>query len=89
MTRARLIAIEGVRSHRWFAWFDNPVLFQLFRALLGVTNLALGRWGNKNDSLRLLGGARGIRTPETLSDPNGRNRREFGPVPPQILFSAI
>lgn len=33
--------------YRWFAWFDNPVLFQLFRALFGGTNLVLGRWGNK------------------------------------------
>jgi len=33
--------------YRWFASFDNPVLFQLFRALFGGTNLILGRWGNK------------------------------------------
>jgi SAM-dependent methyltransferase len=33
--------------YRWFAWFDNPLLFFLFRAAFTGTNLALGRWGNK------------------------------------------
>lgn len=33
--------------YRWFAWFDNPVLFLLFRAAFTSINLALGRWGNK------------------------------------------
>jgi SAM-dependent methyltransferase len=33
--------------YQWFAWFDNPALFALFRALFGGANLLLGRWGNK------------------------------------------
>jgi 2-polyprenyl-3-methyl-5-hydroxy-6-metoxy-1,4-benzoquinol methylase len=33
--------------YRWFAWFDHPALFGLFRALFGGANLLLGRWGNK------------------------------------------
>lgn len=33
--------------YRWFAWFDNPLLFFLFRTAFGGMNLALGRWGNK------------------------------------------
>jgi SAM-dependent methyltransferase len=32
---------------RWFSWFDDPVLFLLFRLLFGGANLMLGRWGNK------------------------------------------
>ena len=33
--------------YRWFAWFDHPLLFFLFRTAFAGANLALGRWGNK------------------------------------------
>ncbi len=33
--------------YRWFAWFDNPVLFFLFQAAFSSMNMVLGRWGNK------------------------------------------
>jgi ubiquinone/menaquinone biosynthesis C-methylase UbiE len=32
---------------RWFAWFDNPIVFLGFRVIFGGANLVLGRWGNK------------------------------------------
>ena len=33
--------------YRWFTWFDNPLLFFLFRTAFTGTNLAFSRWGNK------------------------------------------
>ena len=33
--------------YRWFARFDNPLLFVLMRTAFAGVNLALGRWGNK------------------------------------------
>ena len=47
ITFQRTLMYYPHEPYRWFAWFDNPVLFQLFRALFGGTNLVLGRWGNK------------------------------------------
>ena len=33
--------------YRWFAWFDKPLFFFLFRIAFTSINLAFGRWGNK------------------------------------------
>lgn len=33
--------------YQWFMWFDNPILFSLFRLLFGGANFVIGRWGNK------------------------------------------
>jgi len=31
----------------WFRWFDNSLLFAIFRSVFWCTDLLLGRWGNK------------------------------------------
>jgi SAM-dependent methyltransferase len=35
------------KAFAWFTWFDNPVLFSLFRVVFASTNVLVGRWGNK------------------------------------------
>ncbi|MBN2089124.1 class I SAM-dependent methyltransferase [candidate division KSB1 bacterium] len=32
---------------KWFRWFDNALLFTLFKAFFHTVNFLVGRWGNK------------------------------------------